>query len=100
MNVKDFAKYVIDNLNRATCGNTLSITQKFTKNEYDFIEFIQNFREHLSNYIVEDKMDLDKCYSFLHYSKKALDEHNEGKIDKVYIIDDFLINIWRVENGT
>ena len=46
MNVEDFAKYVIDNISRASLVNALNITNNFT-GTYNFIEFLDYMQKYI-----------------------------------------------------
>lgn len=100
MEVNEFAKFVLDNLTRATIGNTLNISNKLDCSDYykftDFLEEIQKYTEKL----LLDGFDKNKCYEILVLANKTLKKYkSEVKYNKTYIINDFVINLWRIMNG-
>lgn len=100
MEVNEFAKFVLDNLTRATIGNTLNISNKLDCSDYykftDFLEEIQKYTEKL----LLDGFDKNKCYEILVLVNKTLKKYkSEVKYNKTYIINDFVINLWRIMNG-
>ena len=98
MEIKDYAKYVIDNITRATCGNTLNITNKFLNKEYDYKDFIKHLVEYVEEILVSGRISKDKCYSILHIANESLKALNKPSYIETYIIDDFLIDLWRILN--
>ena len=54
MTVKDFAKYVIDNMSRASLANSLNIATKLDNPEYySFIEFLNEIVSYVNELLKE-----------------------------------------------
>jgi hypothetical protein len=99
MRVDEYAKYVINNMNRATLGNALNISNKFNS-EYNFIEFLNFINTYIEDVMVSKLLQKDKCYNILYLSNKAFKMYNSDfNYNKTFIIDDFIIELWQVLNG-
>lgn len=99
MDVNEYAKYVVNNMNRATLGNALNIANKFAS-EYDFAEFLNAVDKHVGIVLASNLLPKDKCYNILYLSSKAQKMLNsEFKYNKSFIIDDFIVDLWGVING-
>ena len=97
MDVKEFAKYTIDNMGRATLANALTIANKLDNpNFYSLQEYMQYMYEYICILEVNKNLGfvlvakiivaIDKCY-------KAY--NSEFKYNKEMIIDNFIIDIWK-----
>ena len=98
MELKDYSKYVIDNITRATCGNVLNITNKFLNKEYVFKDFLISVIEYVEELLKADKISKSKCYSILHTTNEAIKSLSKPNYNETYIIDDYFIDIWRILN--
>lgn len=99
MNVSDYAKYFIDNIGRATLANVLTISNKFAS-DYKFDEFVKCTQQYILELIKENKKDLNKCYMMLTAANIALTKYSASvNYSKIFIYNDFLIDIWKVSNG-
>ena len=99
MDIKDYSKYVLDNMNRATLGNALNIALKFNS-EYKFENFIDNIIIQCKFEILENKHDDDKYYKILGIAYNSLKYYKSSiNYNKSFIIDDFIIDLWKVLNG-
>lgn len=99
MRVDEYAKYVINNMNRATLGNALNITNKFNV-EYDFKDFLESIDSYILELLQLKIFDSTKGYSILHLSNKAFKMYeSDFNYNKAFIIDDFIIELWQVFNG-
>ena len=66
MNVTDFAKYVIDNMHRATLANAMNIAEKIDNEEYyAFKDFTDNVNTYVSNALQDDKINNMQAYKIL-----------------------------------
>ena len=59
MDVVEYAKYVINNMSRATIGNALNISNKFS-NEYDFKEFLVSISKYLETLLATNSFSKAK----------------------------------------
>lgn len=100
MEVNEFAKFVLDNLTRATIGNTLNISNKLDcPDYYKFIDFLDEIQKYTEKLLL-DGFDKNKCYEILVLANKTLKKYkSEVKYNKTYIINDFVIDLWRIMNG-
>lgn len=99
MNVGEYAKYVVNNMGRATLGNALNIATKFVS-EYDFTEFLTSINEYIGVALTSNLLPKDKCYNILYLSNKASKMlKSEFRYNKSFIIDDFIVDMWGVING-
>lgn len=99
MNVEEYAKYVVNNMNRATLGNALNIATRFVS-EYDFEEFLLFVNKYVGDALVSNTLSKDKCYTILHLSNKAGKMlKSEFRYNKSFIIDDFIVDMWGAING-
>lgn len=102
MDIKDFSKYVINNISRATIGNSMNVADKLDcPNYYNFLDFTKYTYEYVVELLKEEKANKDKCYALLTAIKTAEDKYNNGtfKYNKRFIIDDLILTIWRIING-
>ena len=56
MTNKDFSKYVIDNMHRATLVNALNVSNKLNNGDYDVNEFINNSLTYISELLTHGKI--------------------------------------------
>lgn len=101
MEVNEFAKYVVDNMCRATVGNALNIVNKFNGPEaiYKFEDFIVEMEKYI-NKLVADNYDKNICYKVFTLINKTMAKYNSTvKYNKTFILNDFIIDLWRTMNG-
>jgi len=100
MTVGEFSKYFIDNISRATVSNALKVTIKVNDTDYMFNDFIRGIITYIENCIKENRFTPEKCYGIIYLCNKALKKFNsEIKYSKEYIVNDFIIDLWRLMNG-
>lgn len=101
MDVRDYAKYTIDNLSRATLSNALNISSKLdVQGGYLFTDFANNIYSYTITLLDSGKLNVNKCYDILSITNSALKKYNSNiKYNKLFIKDDYIINLWRVING-
>ena len=102
MDVKDYAKYTIDNIHRATLSNALNICTKLdTQGGYTFKDFTTCIYNYVLELLKNSKLDANKCYRILSATIECLEKYNSPiKYNHAFIIDDYIINIWRIINGS
>lgn len=100
MTCADFAKYMVDNIGRATLANAFNITDKFISKTYDFAEFLQ----YVDDYVSEK---LTSCKDKIVYYKIAIATNkaramvsSENKYNLTMIVDDFVRAVWEAVNGS
>lgn len=98
MNTEEFARYVINNMHRATLSNALNITTKLdTQDHYSFEEFLIAMQVYVKECLNNQKIDSTKCYEILSTISKSLRAYkSQFNYNKIYIIDDFIIELWSV----
>jgi len=100
MDVVDFSKYVVNNLNRATLSNALNITNTVISSKYNLEEFVNNIIKYSIELGQQDKLNYNLVYNILFYSNKCLETlKNKGSLTDTMILDDYIIEIWRTING-
>lgn len=100
MNVKDFAKYVIDNIGRASLVNALNITNNFTNNTYDVNEFFQYIQEYVMQLLNNKQVSPDIAYRILNSIMETKFKYNsEIKYNLMMLIDSFIVELWEIFNG-
>mgnify|MGYP003571242458 CR=1 FL=1 len=100
MDVKEFAKYVIDNMSRASLANSLNIASKLDNPEYyKLLDFLNEVVLYVNDLLKENKMDTLRACRILVASDdcKKMYELDKPAI-KTMIIDDYVMNIWRAFN--
>ena len=97
MTVNDFAKYVIDNMRRASLANALNIANKLDNPEYyAFPEFVECMNDYVAQLVANGKMDAIRSSKILVASSEALSAYKStNKYNKLMIIDNFIINVWK-----
>lgn len=94
MTVKEFSKYVIDNLNRASLVNSFNIAEKLDNpNYYSLEDFIHECTLHLTDSLINAKLKpiiACKLLSALFDCEKAI---NSG-LNRRMIIDNLIIEMW------
>ena len=100
MTVEEFSKYVIDNMPRATIGNALNISLRINGTEYEFPSFIKGVEAYISECLIKGKGVKEKSYGIFYICNKYLKQYNSSfNYNKEYIINDFIIDLWRIMNG-
>ena len=101
MNVSDFAKYVIDNLHRASLSNALNISSKLDNDEYyTFVDFVDNIIAYVNSRLADKNIDTFEAYNILIYSNNWLKMYkSEFNYNKDMIIDNYIIDLWEIING-
>ena len=101
MEVKDFAKYVIDNMHRASLANALNIPNKLdTEGYYKFEEFVNNIVNYINESLSNNHIDKTEAYNILIYSNDWLKMYkSEFNYNKQMIIDNYIIDLWEIING-
>ena len=101
MEVKDFAKYVIDNMHRASLVNALNISNKLdTDGYYKFEEFINCIVEYINECLSNKRIESFDAYNILISSNDWLKMYkSEFNYNKQMIIDNYIIDLWEIING-
>ena len=101
MTVEDYAKYVINNITRATIGNALKISDKLdTDNNYKFLDFINYFSTYICELNKDGKLNNDKFYSIMYIINNCINKYNSNiNYNKRFIINDFIIDFWKIMEG-
>jgi hypothetical protein len=99
MTLDEYAKYIVDNMGRATLTNALTISSKFDT-EYNFNDLLISMQKYISTLIDNDKFNKDKCYNLFSAISQSLKKYRSNvKYNKLFIYNDFIIDIWRIFNG-
>lgn len=99
MDIDSYAKYVINNMNRATLGNALNIVNKFN-NTYNFIDFLTSIDSYILEILSNNLLEKGKCYNILYLTSNARKMYSSKfNYNKNFIMDDFIVGIWSVING-
>lgn len=99
MEVAEFAKHVIDNMHKATVGNALNIALKLDNPEFYSFKVFLNEMEKYCYQVLQDGFNKQKCYCIFALINKTLKKYNsEIKYNKTFIINDFVIDLWRIMN--
>lgn len=98
MTVSDFAKYVVDNMHRATLANALNIANKLDNPDYySFTEFVKCLNDYVTQLATDNLIDTLKCSKILVVSSDSLLAYNSNiKYNKMMIIDNYIIDLWRI----
>lgn len=101
MSISDYARYIINNITRATIGNALRIGDKIDiDGGYKFDELLNNICIYIDELILNKNLSKEKCYSIYYiinlYKKQYL---SEIKYNKKYIINSFIIDLWKIMNS-
>lgn len=96
MNVNDFAKYVIDNMHRATLANAMNISEKIDNEEYyTFKDFVNSVNAYVSDALQNNKICNIQAYKILgNMDKYAKMYDSDIKYNKRMIIDNMIIELW------
>lgn len=96
MTVTDFAKYVIDNMHRASAPNALNIAMKLdAPNMYTLEDFVNSIVEYVNSLLSSNKIGKIKAYKILVASDKCLKAYkSDFRYNKVMIIDNYIIDLW------
>lgn len=96
MTVKDFSKYTVDNMHKASAPNALKIATRISPGgEYDLTEFINGIVDYVNTLLSSGKIGKIKAYKVLIASDKCLEAFNAPfRYDKTMIIDNYIIDLW------
>lgn len=93
MSVQEFAKYVVDNIGRATLVNSFNIINKLdTEEGYSFTEFVESVRNCLTSGGEKEMRIAIAC-------SDALCHYGDSKYNKQMVIDNFIMSVWEAVNG-
>lgn len=98
MTVKEFSKYVIDNMKRASLANALNITKKLdTKDGYSFKEFVTEMTSYVGTLLDSGKYSNITLYKLLAVLDNSYKMYTSDiKYNNQMIIDDLIISIWEI----
>lgn len=101
MEVKEFSKYVVDNLGRATVGNALNIINRLSEiAPATFVDFVNEVIKYSETLMSNGTLNKNTCYKIVVLSNKILTKYNSDvKYNKTFIMNDFIIDLWRIING-
>lgn len=104
MTTEQYAKFVIDNMSRATLANALNITQYIdTEDNYSFAEFVNAVADYLCGKIPKmDRRGVLISADVLSVGNRYLKKYNsDKKYNKRQLIDNYIIGVWEaIGNGT
>ena len=93
MSVQEFAKYVLDNIGRATLVNSFNIINKLDSEDgYPFPDFVDSVRKNLTIGGEKEMRIAIAC-------SDALCHYSDSKYNKQMVIDNFIISVWEAVNG-
>jgi len=100
MTVEQFATYVVDNIDRATCANALNISNRFFgQNSYAFDAFLKNVCKTVEEHLRENKLDKATALQMLGACGIALKRLSSDKrYDFRMVVDDFVLSLWQAVN--
>lgn len=100
MNVEEFAKYVIDNLGRASLVNSFNISEKLENPKYYSLNsFILACINYISKLQEDSKITPKRCSKLLVALYKCEKSFNsEFKYSTKMIIDNLIIEMWEACN--
>lgn len=99
MTINDYARYVLNNIGRATLSNAMKITEKLDTT-YSFKDFLLSIQSYTTQTINENRFDTNVVYGILYVTNKALTKYTSSiKYTKSFIISDYIIDLWKVING-
>ena len=102
MSVKEFAKYVLNNLNRATLANALNIADKLDNPDYyNFIDFVSAINEYARSEALMKFLGNVRVCKIVALSYDYQQTYNsDKKYNKRMIIDNYIIELWNAINKT
>lgn len=105
MLLEDFAKYVVDNMTRATLVNALNITNKLSNTKkssdiYNASDFCRAVLNYLNNKLTEKCTDVIRIYKTIIATDKCL-KNLESNVpyNEAMVLDNYIIEIWESLNG-
>ena len=98
MTTVEYARYVIDNINRASMANTLNIVKSLCgeKATYDPKEFLESVIKVLGDIVVFGNLGTKKTYEIVVLAQKALDSLESDKHKLQMVIDEFILKLWKI----
>lgn len=100
MTCADFAKYMVDNIGRATLANAFNITDKFVSKTYDFAEFLQYVDDYVSEKLTSCKDKIVYYKISIATNKARTMVSSKNKYNLTMIVDDFVEAVWEAVNGS
>lgn len=99
MNTHDYSRYIINNITRATIGNALKISDKIDT-EYKFLDMLNEICLYIDELIINGNLNKECCYSIYYIINKYKKQYNSSfNYNKKYIINDFIIDLWKIMNN-
>ncbi len=102
MNVEEYAKYVMQNLGRATRGNAIKIVDRLGEgNDYDFLEFVDNIEKYVSANLSSSapSSNISLTIMIAVNSARLRYSSNNARYNKRMVIDNFILDLWEAVNG-
>ena len=101
MSCKEFGKYVVDNIKRATLSNSLNISNKIdVENGYGFEELVNEIYLSTEVLIENKRIDRIAAYKVIVACSDSLKKYRANfNYNKKMIIDDYIIKLWEAFNG-
>ena len=97
MSVNDFAKYVIDNMHRATLVNALKVSDKLISCVYDVNEFINCSLSYVSDLFSCGKIDKEKsCRLSVAFFNCKKDYNSPHNYSKNMILNNLIMSVWEI----
>lgn len=100
MTCAEYAKYVMQNLGRATRGNAVKIVDKLGDgNEYNFLEFVDNIEKYVSANLSSANPSSNISLWVMVAVNSARARYNSNvNYNKRMIVDNFIIDLWEAVN--
>lgn len=101
LTVEEYAKYVVTNIGRAQLPNAYKIAENFEgPGCFDFEMFLKYMVPYIEDLIKENRLDINKCYAMLVLINTTLTKYKSPfKYNKTFLVDDFIMDLWRIAGG-
>lgn len=102
MTIEEYAKYVMQNIGRATRGNAIRIVDKLgDDNEYPFLDFVACIENYVNEQLSSSQPDSNRGFYVLVAVRRAKIRYTSNNTpNKRMVIDNFILDLWDAINGT
>ena len=101
LSVEEYAKRTINNMGVAKFFQVFRITENFEGPDcFDFMEYLNHIITYMTEVLNTNRLPIEQCHRILALVHTTKQKYNSTfKYNKTYVMDDFVVELWRICNG-